>query len=247
MIKLKDLLNEACWKGYRQFGMKKKGKRQVPNCVPVDEEVINEIGEGVTPFSWKRTGVTKVDSWMSEMAMVPKSANVSGKWEQLATLMYEFKSDKATYEVRIAGGYAKRLNVSFGKKPAVKPADFNLIIVVAFDLKDKKDTSDEPEITNFGEQFKVLSTVVAITEQVVKEISEIKWVSLAEIRIVPKLEVEDEGKSITQSKRGRFYLEYIKKQGRKLPGQWTVEVTNEMFVLRTGKLSSTNPDKFIEI
>ena len=38
-----------------------------------------------------------------------------------------------------------------------------------------------------------------------------------------------------------------KKQGRKLPGQWTVEVTNEMFVLRAGKISSTNPDKFIEI
>ena len=28
---------EACWKGYRQAGMKKKGDRQVPNCVPVSE------------------------------------------------------------------------------------------------------------------------------------------------------------------------------------------------------------------
>jgi hypothetical protein len=28
---------EACWKGYRQAGMKKKGDRQVPNCVPVQE------------------------------------------------------------------------------------------------------------------------------------------------------------------------------------------------------------------
>lgn len=245
MIKLKDILIEDCWKGYKQYGMKKKGDKLVPNCVPVEEEVINEIGEGVTPFSWKRTGVTKVDSWMSEMSMSDKTT--SGRWEQLATLQYEFKSDKAAYQVRIAGGYDKRLNISFGKKPAVKPADFNLIIVVAFDLKDKTDASDEPEITNFGEQFKVLSTVVAITEEVVKEISEIKWVKLEEIRIVPKLEVEDEGKPITQSKRGRFYLEYIKKQGRKLPGQWTVEVTNEMFVLRTGKISSTNPDKFIEI
>jgi hypothetical protein len=28
---------EACWKGYRQAGMKEKGDRQVPNCVPVEE------------------------------------------------------------------------------------------------------------------------------------------------------------------------------------------------------------------
>jgi hypothetical protein len=28
---------EACWKGYRQAGMKKKGDRMVPNCVPVKE------------------------------------------------------------------------------------------------------------------------------------------------------------------------------------------------------------------
>ena len=37
MIKIKDLLDENCWKGYTQYGMKKKGKKLVPNCVPVDE------------------------------------------------------------------------------------------------------------------------------------------------------------------------------------------------------------------
>jgi len=30
-------ISERCWKGYRQAGMKKKGSRQVPNCVPVSE------------------------------------------------------------------------------------------------------------------------------------------------------------------------------------------------------------------
>ena len=34
----------SCWKGYKQVGMKKKGNRMVPNCVPVSEEydVVNE-------------------------------------------------------------------------------------------------------------------------------------------------------------------------------------------------------------
>ena len=27
-------LQDACWAGYKQVGMKKKGNRQVPNCVP---------------------------------------------------------------------------------------------------------------------------------------------------------------------------------------------------------------------
>jgi hypothetical protein len=27
-------LEEACWKNYKQIGMKKKGGKQVPNCVP---------------------------------------------------------------------------------------------------------------------------------------------------------------------------------------------------------------------
>ena len=31
----------SCWKGYKQVGMKKKGNRMVPNCVPVSE--ITEI------------------------------------------------------------------------------------------------------------------------------------------------------------------------------------------------------------
>ena len=41
---------EACWSGYKQVGMKKKGNRQVPNCVPekkVEEEVPgNAVGQG---------------------------------------------------------------------------------------------------------------------------------------------------------------------------------------------------------
>jgi hypothetical protein len=29
---------DPCWKGYKQYGTKKKGKRTVPNCVPVSED-----------------------------------------------------------------------------------------------------------------------------------------------------------------------------------------------------------------
>jgi hypothetical protein len=47
---------ESCWKGYRQAGMKKKGDRMVPNCVPVSEA---ELGEDLRKWfrqKWVRFG-----------------------------------------------------------------------------------------------------------------------------------------------------------------------------------------------
>jgi hypothetical protein len=38
MKTFKAHLKEACWTGYKQYGMKKKGKKEVPNCVPVSKE-----------------------------------------------------------------------------------------------------------------------------------------------------------------------------------------------------------------
>ena len=32
-------LDEACWDGYKQVGMKEKNGRQVPNCVPMSEDI----------------------------------------------------------------------------------------------------------------------------------------------------------------------------------------------------------------
>ena len=37
MISFKKL-REACWSGFKQVGMKKKGKKLVPNCVPEEEQ-----------------------------------------------------------------------------------------------------------------------------------------------------------------------------------------------------------------
>ena len=47
---------EACWKGYRQVGMKKKGDRQVPNCVPVSEQQMEEDLKKWFKEKWVRFG-----------------------------------------------------------------------------------------------------------------------------------------------------------------------------------------------
>jgi len=36
---LKKELSDACWKGYKQVGMKDKNGKQVPNCVPESYEI----------------------------------------------------------------------------------------------------------------------------------------------------------------------------------------------------------------
>ena len=47
---------EACWTGYQQQGMKKKGDRQVPNCVPVSEQELEEDLRKWFKEKWVRFG-----------------------------------------------------------------------------------------------------------------------------------------------------------------------------------------------
>jgi hypothetical protein len=40
-----EIVKEAspCWKGYKQVGMKNKNGKEVPNCVPINEGLLNEV------------------------------------------------------------------------------------------------------------------------------------------------------------------------------------------------------------
>jgi len=38
-------MNEACWVGFKQVGMKDKGGRKVPNCVKEEMEIFYEVDE----------------------------------------------------------------------------------------------------------------------------------------------------------------------------------------------------------
>ena len=56
-ISKKKKKNEAqgpCWDGYEMQGMKKKGDKMVPNCVPVGEENIEEKNVPTNPTLWSR-------------------------------------------------------------------------------------------------------------------------------------------------------------------------------------------------
>ncbi len=54
-MKYRELL-EACWQGYQQRGMKKKGNRQVPNCVKMSEQELEEDLKKWFREKWVRFG-----------------------------------------------------------------------------------------------------------------------------------------------------------------------------------------------
>lgn len=49
-----ESVEEACWTGYTQKGLKKKGDRMVPNCVPEEVEQIDEKNVPTSPEKWAR-------------------------------------------------------------------------------------------------------------------------------------------------------------------------------------------------
>jgi len=93
-VKTAEEFMEACWKGYKQVGMKKKGKKIVPNCVPEETEIdemialaapivrgvaaVSRIGQGVAKVGQAvksgaqsvNTGVQKVGSKIKDAAKI---------------------------------------------------------------------------------------------------------------------------------------------------------------------------------
>ena len=49
-----ESVEESCWDKYVQKGMKKKGNRMVPNCVPEEVEQIDEKNVPTSPEKWAR-------------------------------------------------------------------------------------------------------------------------------------------------------------------------------------------------
>jgi hypothetical protein len=208
------------------------------------ESELNEIGETVVPFSYKRVGFAKVDGWMGELASLKKSEVPNGPtWIELPEIEYKFKSENAEYRVYIPAYYRKHTHISFGKKPGIKPQDYNMLIGLAFDIEGR----GKEQLTNLNEHFRVVSTAISIMEDVVKEVMKIEWIKLTEIHIGPAKEEFEKETNAEKTKRGILYAAYIRKQTKRLPGTWSVEIDKDEFILRNGKWSSNDPTKYMNI
>jgi hypothetical protein len=76
-VKAAEEFMEACWKGYKQVGMKKKGTKMVPDCV-AEEVEIDEMISLATPIAKTLSTISKVGSGAKTVGQTVKSFASSG-------------------------------------------------------------------------------------------------------------------------------------------------------------------------
>jgi hypothetical protein len=62
-----------CWKGYKPVGTKKKAGRTVPNCVPVDEDQLDELSFLGSPCTKDCSGHRAGYEWFKRKGRDPNS------------------------------------------------------------------------------------------------------------------------------------------------------------------------------
>lgn len=81
--------NKPCWKGYKQVGMKTKNGREVPNCVPINENEEHSNNYMIwqnlktTPKYWSSTPVSKIVKENLD------SKNINGNIDKIKTKLRE--------------------------------------------------------------------------------------------------------------------------------------------------------------
>jgi len=181
-----DSLDEACWKGYKQYGMKKKGGKEVPNCVPVEEDgpVMSRYTERPTyehfkdkvqklrNEDWKDTADTAADVLVPYYSAGKKA--IKGDWKGAAK---DAATDTALMAVggpltrtaakglKLVGKGAKRLfkgGTKATSKAALAAGAGAAATKVASDVvKTAKDTKNKVEKDLEGDAAKQYKTPVA--------------------------------------------------------------------------------------
>lgn len=168
-----------------------------------------------------------------------KQFEKSGETSQLARFIWEFyNEDNVAYKLVLDGDIYRRPKINLsGAEPAY---DKGISLTASFDLDNEQYGSEQA--TNMHEQFRVLSTVVKIIKEAVQEFQE-EGYRVDAIYIPPKSD-SDREKSDIDSKRGRFYLAYIKKSIKSLRGKWTVTIDKQngstFYSIRQGEFSGSN-------
>jgi hypothetical protein len=82
-------MNESCWKGYKQNGMKDKNGKQVPNCVPIKES--EEVKE-----KWSKKYKDSIDC--DNPKGFSQKAHCQGKVKKVETKEATGSSSSGSYE-----------------------------------------------------------------------------------------------------------------------------------------------------
>ena len=107
---IQNVLDEACWSGYTQKGMKKKENRMVPNCVPLEENELEEKKK--RKLTAKPSSETSLRDWFGRKGAKGKK----GGWVDCNTCRKDKKTGKKTCKACGRSGGEKR-----AKYPSCRP------------------------------------------------------------------------------------------------------------------------------
>ena len=247
MIKLKNILIEECWKDYEQIGMKKKDDRLVPNCVLVDEEAINEVGESTAkPLKWRVASDPVRKITLSAQNIMGRHNIKETGWIRVEYIAQSEVDPKAFYIISLATQLYNAGN-DHAYKPKIKSGAGVLLVRTNVSFTISSDTSREEPETNLNEQYRVMSTVIEClsdyidhVEGLVVSIGDDEYTCVIQtIYIAPKSDVTGNTSnpdSSIDSRRGRLYQAFIKKNLEKLPISMDIETKPDMFVLNRKSL-----------
>ena len=138
--KAADHMNEGdgdpCWDTHKQVGMKKKGNRMVPNCVPKNEEVeVSEEGS----MSAQEIALQKRKATIDQMIARKRKQNLDkGQSEQPAKAMGEAKELSVDDQMKISRDHNR-------KSPEEKKAANSKLLGAIKKVAAKKDTRTDAQ------------------------------------------------------------------------------------------------------
>ena len=139
-------VDEACWDGYTAQGLKKKGNRMVPNCVPEEVEQIEEKNVPTSPEKWARAKAAA----KSKFAVYPSAyANgwaskkykaMGGGWRTEETVSEDGAMGGSVGPTNVVGGGAIAGTGGKGGEPGVYlPRRKKIAILMSIRRKPPKD------------------------------------------------------------------------------------------------------------
>jgi len=211
------------------------------------EEHINEIGDATAkPFKVKGPSPRQV---LKDMIKAQGDRTHNDDWyDDDENHVWYFDGEKGTsYTIEISWNTKKKMSKPrrLIKNPATY-RKYEMRMNIGFYAISKPttgtefnidDEDDKERTTNLGEQYRILATVVDTAIPVINEVT--KDFAIETIYIIPKADKGEE-ESI-HNKRGRFYLEYLKKAIKKINDKVTVQEDKYQggFIIRGGHRYST--------
>ena len=179
-------------------------------------DTLDEIGDAsAKPFKWTQSqNITQEVKSFIQRLIPGTSANLN--------FAYYFENDQGVeYIVLLKGQLQNKLMNPFDSRPGI---DYDSYYILSYNTVKNFQKNVETE-TNLGDVYRIMSTVTSIVvdflEQVKKSGYPVKTLAIS------AKDDSESGVSSMESRRGRLYANYIKKQLVQLGGDYRVQAAND--------------------